>query len=182
MSIDGKQITNYSQFNTSPWLIEYLKESNIVKILESSDPQFNDLEEALFDMLLELWIDTAVGEQLDVLGIHVGIDRDGRSDSDYRTVIRAQIEINISSGEPEALIQAVQILYSATYVEYVPEYPAKIRIYTDITISDPTILRPLLGIIPSGVALLYADNLVTHLGDLIVTDDGSEIVVTYFVE
>jgi len=210
MSIEGKEITNYSQFNKNPWLIEFFKESNIIPILESSDRQFEDLENALFTMLLYVWLDDAVGEQLDVVGIHIGVIRNGRNDETYRTIIRAQIQINISSGEPEALISAIRVLFDTNIIEYHPMYPAKVRIWvggnfpiTDsyelvddlgnnivddlgnfiiLEVENLTSLSLLLGLIPSGVGLLFSDFIIDDIGNFIITDDGSYIVSTFFIE
>ena len=204
MSVEGKQITDYSQFNANPWLIEFFRDSNVIGVLSATDQQFEELEQVLYDMLVELWIDNAEGEQLDVLGVHVGIDRDGRNDSSYRTVIKAQIEINISSGEPEALIKAVQVLFNTTNVLYTPEYPAKVRIWTDqdlpITFtsnmvdhlgnqlvdnlgnsiitesSNDSALSVLLGVVPSGVGLLIDANIIDHEGNFIVDHLGNFLV------
>ena len=209
MSIEGKEITNYSQFNKNPWLIEFFKDSNITSILEASDRQFEDLENALFTMLLYVWLDDAVGEQLDVVGIHIGINRDGRNDETYRTIIRAQIQINISSGEPEALISATRVLFNTLNVIYTSEYPAKVRIYTDASLpitlqnnivdhlgnqivdhlgnnivsesSNPSALSILLGIIPSGVSLLIDNNIIDHEGNFIVDHLGNFIIGSEFI-
>lgn len=186
MSVEGKQITDYTIFNKNPWLIAFFKNSNLVDILESNDTQFNELEDVFYQLLLEMWLDTAIGEQLDVLGIHIGIDRDGRTDSEYRAVLISQININVSSGEPEALIDAVRILFNTSNVLYKPEYPAKVIIWTDATLPvTPAqleiILRSLLDIVPSGVGLLWSDNLIDHTGDLIVTETGDEIICPFFI-
>ena len=40
-----------------------------------------------------------------------------------------------NSGEPETIISTIKLLYSATYVQYIPFYPAGFYIYTDGTIT-----------------------------------------------
>ncbi len=204
-----EQITEYSDYNTNPWLIEFFKESNITEILKANDNQFNELEEKLYDFFTKIWLDIAKGEQLDVLGIHVGFDRLGYDDESYKTLLRAKIEINISSGEPERLISAFRTLFQTENVEYTPVYPAKIRMWSDgdfillifddlvtdtsdnivdnngnqiiLGTSDISQLIILLGVVPSGVGLLIADNLIDNLGNFIVTNTGDPILVQNFI-
>ena len=205
MSIE--QITDYNTKNKNPFLVEIFREANITGILESSDNQFNELETAFFQILLEMWIDTAIGEQLDVLGIHLNIKRQGRPDDAYRTLLKAKVEINVSSGEPERLIGAVRSLYEITDIEYSGVYPAKVRIHSDteslslfilyfivdnngnniITNTGDTIIaevedietpQTLIQVIPSGVGLLFSDNLIFNTGEFVITDTGYELAVT----
>ncbi len=63
------------------------------------------LEDALWQLLVERQIDTAIGVQLDKLGKIVGERRLGRDDETYRRLIRARISTNNSDGLVEDLIQ-----------------------------------------------------------------------------
>jgi hypothetical protein len=203
------QITDYSNFNKNPWWIERLKDSNLKEgVLESSDNQFNEIEVVLFQLYLNMWISTAVGEQLDVLGVHLDISRNGRNDTNYRSLLIAKVDANTSSGQPERVISAVKSLFGVTDVEYDPEYPAKFRLNAPVdetfqiennlvtlagdnltTLAgdnlitqndDQESLNVLSQIIPSGVGLALTDNLVFNDGSLVATDDGSEIAVSIF--
>lgn len=176
-----EKITNYSQFNRPPWLIEFFKGSNIVGILESADNQFNELESAIYDMFTKVWLENAEGEQLDILGIHVGISRNGRNDTDYKAVIQMKIEINVSSGQPERLIQAVRLLYGKDEIEYVPNYPAKVRIYVEGQEYTNDEAQILLSIVPSGVGLILSETMVTEIAEEdILTEDGNKILTENF--
>jgi len=180
MSTSIDRITDYSNFNRPPWLIEFLRERNITGILESADHQFNDLEQALFDMFTKLWIDYAEGEQLDVLGIHVGVDRNGLSDSNYRLLIEAKVQINISSGQPERVISAIRFLYDTNDIEYSPEYPAKVGIYVvGQTYTIPEALL-ILQILPSGVGLILSEELVTEADEELTTEDDIQLLADTF--
>ncbi|MFX1587234.1 MAG: hypothetical protein ACFFC1_03680 [Promethearchaeota archaeon] len=209
MSIEGKQITDYGNFNKHPWLIEYVKNRDIKDVLSISDPQFNDLEQALYEILDGIWLENAVGEQLDVIGIILNFPRLGRDDESYRTVLLGIVEINTSSGEPERLISAIKLLFNATDVEYIPMYPAKIRIWQNgdfidnisydlvddvgdtiiddvgntiiVDLVDNSSLSILLGVVPSGVGFYLADNLIVDDGSFLLTDTSEEIVVTFEV-
>lgn len=115
---------DYTNFNVNPHLIDFLQNSNLLDIITAEDLQLNEIEQVFFDMLTLMWLDSATGEQLDVLGIHLVIDREGRTDTDYRVVLKGKARINVSSGEPESIIGLVKDLYGASSVEYVPDYPA----------------------------------------------------------
>jgi len=59
----------------------------------------NDLAAAMLAVLTQRNVDTAVGVQLDVIGVIVGRARDGVSDDEiYRRYVRAQISANKSNG------------------------------------------------------------------------------------
>lgn len=180
MSTSIIQISDYTVFNGSPWLIEFFKNRNILGILESADNQFNELEQVIYDMFTKLWIDYAEGYQLDVLGIHVGADRNGLSDTDYRLLIEAKVQINISSGQPERLISALRFLYDTNDIEYTPIYPAKVGIYVvDQTYTTPEALL-LLQIIPSGVGLVLSEELITEAGEDLITEAGEQLLADTF--
>ena len=180
MSTSITKITDYSNFNKNPWLIEFLKERNILGILESADNQFNELEQVFYDMFTKLWIDYAEGEQLDVLGIHVGADRNGLSDSDYRLLIEAKVQINISSGQPERVISAVRFLYDTNDIEYSPEYPAKVGIYVvGETYTVPEALL-ILQILPSGVGLILSEELLTETDEELLTETDEVLLTSDF--
>jgi len=211
MSIEGKQITDYSsEFNKNPWLINYLQDSELVDILESADNQFNEIENAGFQLLLNMWLENAAGFQLDVIGIVVGLERQGKDDTSYKSLLYTKIDINVSSGQPEKIISAVKILFNAENVEYTPVYPAKFRIWTDGNLSildeyllvdysgneivdydgnnitsfveDFSALSFLLGIIPAGVGFLWADNIIDYEGKFLVDYSGNMIIGTYTIE
>jgi len=176
MSTSVEQISDYKNFNKNPWLIEFFKERNIIGILEAGDNQYNELEQVFFDMFTKLWIDNAEGEQLDVLGIHVGVDRNGLSDNDYRLLIEAKIQINVSSGQPERAISAVRFIYDTEDIEYAPNYPAKVRIYVlnqEYTDAEAYLI---LQIIPSGVGLILSEELTTEAHEDLTTEAGEQLL------
>lgn len=178
MSTSVEKITDYKDFNKNPWLIEFFKEHNILGVLEAGDNQFNELETVFYDMFTKLWIDYAEGEQLDVLGVHVGVDRNGLSDADYRLLIEAKIQINVSSGQPERVISAVRFIYDTNDIEYVPNYPAKVRIYVvgqEYTQAEALLI---LQILPSGVGLILSETMVTEIAEEDILTEASEQILT----
>jgi len=104
-------------------LIEQFKsKTRILAVVESFVEQVQEIEAVLFDLMEERWIDAAVGVQLDGLGDIVGEPRNGRGDDDYRLAIKARVQINLSSGEPERIIHILNLLTGSTITlsEYFP--------------------------------------------------------------
>lgn len=175
-------------------------------MLEKIGIQYNDIEDALFEIKDDLTLATATGIQLDIIGNILGFPREGRDDESYRTILFLKGELNVSAGTPETLIKAAEILYNATRVEYFPIFPAKVRLWTNGTLGlyqffdmaldagsdllllddgEPLLLRQaddvnedfLLRILPVGVDLIVADSLILDDGGFLFLDDGGEMIV-----
>ena len=71
--------------------------------------QIQDLEDALFQLITDRTIETAVGPQLDGIGSIVGEDREGRDDDDYRLAIRVRILLNLTDGTIEQVIEILKL-------------------------------------------------------------------------
>jgi hypothetical protein len=93
-------------------------------LLEAFLTQVQALEDALFSVLEETPISTAVGAQLDGLGSIVGEAREGRADPDYRIAILARIRINLSSGTPEDIIALIRAVLGPVTVKLTEYFPA----------------------------------------------------------
>lgn len=84
-------------------------------LLESVLSQSQELEDMLWALYYAFMVDTATGDQLDVLGRVVGETRQGRGDEDYRSAVRVRILVNSSSGTvPEMYAIAEGMVPSAT--------------------------------------------------------------------
>ena len=81
------------------------------------------IEELLFDMLNNRSVFTAIGAQLDVVGLLVGVARLGRDDLDYRNAVFKQIAINNADGSTENILETVRLLTQVDGV-YMWEHPA----------------------------------------------------------
>lgn len=86
------------------------------------------IEDALYQLLTERGVDTAIGVQLDALGYIVGQLRGGLSDDDYRRYLRARIATNRSRGLMSDIIRVSELVLNDTDAEIIlrPEYPAGI--------------------------------------------------------
>ena len=91
--------------------------TNVEKLLLILISQFQDLENALIQLLNYRSIDTATGVQLDTIGKIVGQERNGLDDETYRRYCRARIAANRSSGTTNELIKVIGlIVYDDTAV------------------------------------------------------------------
>lgn len=84
--------------------IEAWRKPAFTAIQESWAPEFQELENAFWQILVSGYLDQAFGFSLDVLGRIVGEERQSATDPDYRVRIRARVLINRSFGLPEDLL------------------------------------------------------------------------------
>lgn len=121
-------------------------------------------------------LDTAVGAQLDRIGGIVQLARFGYEDDRYRTLLRVQIDILLSStAGAETLLRVLDAITGAPATEYEEHYPAQFVIGGAVASDDVSLLRDFLrrargwGIY-GGLSVLPEDGLAL-LVDL-VTDEG----------
>lgn len=91
----------------------------------------DEAETTLDDLLLKRWLELAIGQQLDRLGVILGQPRFGRDDESYRAALYFQIFINTSKADPEAIITATRVLSAGNFLRYWENYPAGYQIFTD---------------------------------------------------
>ncbi len=202
-----EKITDYSQYDRPPYLAEQFVGTNLSEALKGSDHQAEDLETAAYDVLTKIWIDTAEGAQLDLVGKHLDLPRQARDDASYRTLLKVKAEVNISSGQPEVLLKVSKTLYNATEAEIKFRYPAKVELWQDgdiglylffdladdegdiialgdgsdtleVSLPDDIAEGLLTDILPAGVGLILTSTLVVDGGFELATEDGDIITVT----
>jgi len=104
--------------------------------------QIQELEDAVFEVILERTIPTAVGAQLTALGAIVQQPRTTAVDADYAIAIQARIAINLSDSTPEDVITVGVLALAASgeafYIREEP--PAQLRFY----VIDPLTISPAL--------------------------------------
>lgn len=98
---------------------------NVEAILGAWLEQVQQLDDVFYALLVERWLQNAVGAQLDVLGRIVGQPRGPRNDATYRLWVAARAMVNRSSGLTEEIIAIVKKLVGADVgVALIEEYPA----------------------------------------------------------
>jgi len=182
MSID--KIDDYSDFNKPPYLLHQFVGTDVEKLLNAIDAQFNELETAFYDMLSCFDLDEAVGAQLDVLGIHLALSRQDRLDALYRGLLQTKVYIDTSGGTAETIIDAIRMLYGASEIHYTVPSAKNIAVsqdgliglyaYWNIRLDDDSFLVDFEG--NSLVFQTEDDGAVTILDSVIPT--GSSLTVT----
>lgn len=124
----------------------------------SGEGGIQELENAIWQVLTERWLDTAVGAQLDVIGRIVNMPRRGWLDDVYRRLLGAQILVLGSTGTWPDLVAILGALGATLALVTIAEPgTAAIRIVlgepftTDITPAD--IFRLLVAAKPAAVRL-----------------------------
>jgi hypothetical protein len=174
MSINIVQINNYDENVLELFLQQYANSVNLLGIASGANAQADELETALFEIRDLFWLDTATGVQLDTIGLIFVVDRNGKSDADYRNAIKEKITQKFS-GEPESIIEILKTIYGATFVIYTPGWPTIPASYYIVT--DGTITQEQLEMIsPAGVQPFLGDFLVDALGNKIQDANGNNII------
>lgn len=146
-----------TQFRESPNLISYI---------ETLLVEAQRVEDLFHEVVTSRYLDTAIGAQLDILGLLVGQLRvfidDGMggtvqlTDDEYRAFIRARIATNNSINTPEAVISTLDFLFDGAaviYDETVAGYTIAIgKVLTD---ADRLLLENNLIPRPAGVGVAY---------------------------
>lgn len=163
-------------------LLEQFKDRpRIVALLTAYLNQVQDLEDVLWELFLDRWISTAVGEQLNVIGRVVGEKRQGSLDDEYRAFLRARIRANRSVGLLAELVKIVALIQDDNLQVLAREYdPAAVRLEpTGATIVDARrVARILADAKPSGVALRYVYSETARTGVLLGGDAGGGFTPT----
>lgn len=110
-------------------LLGVLKDKpRIEELLRILTAQLQELEDVHRDLLTNRLVDTAEGEQLDVLGRIVKQPREGRDDDTYRLWIKARTVLNRSAGRPPDIALIMSLVLEGRELHLVPGYPASFRI------------------------------------------------------
>lgn len=102
----------------------------LANLLSSYTDEVQELENAIWDVLVGRLTDYAVGVQLDALGRIVGQKRDSLGDAAYRAHIKARIRINQSFGQPKDIIAVIKLVDTSAF--HLAEFPvAAFRVWFD---------------------------------------------------
>lgn len=132
-------------------LTQVFKGKEVIEgLLSSFLTSLNGVSSELEYLLTQRGIDNAYGDRLDQIGLIVGVKRSGKTDYEYRKVLRARLVINNGEATPNEMIDSLLILSGATYARYYEHYPASAILVCDGDVSkdSPSIMKTLT---PAGV-------------------------------
>lgn len=105
-------------------------------LLQSFLEEAQELEDKVNSLLNFRSLQTAIGDQLDDIGLLVGESRSDRDDDEYRSAIELRISINNSEGTADEMLAILKSVTSATAVTIIEHYDSSSVTFTvtaDIT-------------------------------------------------
>lgn len=163
------QITDYTSFNHPPTLIGFFEGSDLQAWENAFSVQCAQIEQCLFDVMTQCGLTNAIGAQLDLLGVSLGLSRNGLDDVTYKVLLQLQAAINQEGGTPEAIVGAMRTILGILNVVYMPLYfagfPATFALFSLSTL---------------GIGTQY--TLLDSSGNTMVDSSGNIIDVGVFVE
>lgn len=100
-----------------------------------------ELENVLWELYSLRWLWIATGAQLDGIGDILEEPRAVTSDEDYRDQLYLKILINVSEGEPERLIEAVERVTGGSEVHLIEKFQATVVLYAHELVKTQFIYR-----------------------------------------
>ena len=177
MSASVTTISDYSVYNQPPYLLAEFLGTNLVSILQVADFQFNELETCFMDLLTKTSLVNAVGIQLDIIGLDIGLARNGRSDVDYRVALYVQISLNISCGVSETLYTLLNFL-GCLNIQLGFYYPGKLWIMQDSLFTQSDLRKYLSPLVVAGVGLGLQVYVIDNNSNFIIDNNGNNIIAT----
>jgi len=183
MSTEIQKITDFDE-NLSLLPGQFDDSVKLRAVLSQLNTQAKDVEDAIFEVRDEFWLETAAGVQLDVVGSIFNAAREGRTDEVYRAFLQASAG-NVFSGTPEEIIDYLINILGFSNARYSPggvHAPAEFYIRTDDYNLDPELLNTLS---PAGVGGFFSAQLrpVSSIDDdIVAVSSGKKIVAVYRVE
>jgi len=148
--------------------------TNLQKLIKAIIEPAQDAEDVNWELKTERWLVSAVGQQLDEIGIILGLARlTDETDEDYRERLQFQIFINISNGTPEDAIRVLAFLTQGTNIGYLERQYAFFQMSTN-GLKFPTppnqLNDALFSISPAGVN--YVPIVATYNVPIVFTVSG----------
>lgn len=142
MSYDIAQSTDHGDRAVAKFLEQFKGQPYLDAVARSYLNRVQELENAIWEVLLIRGIDLSEGVGLDAIGRVVGRYRLGLDDIDYRIALRGQIRINRSSGTAEDVIAVGVLSLPAGFTFSFDEVgTAILRVHVDQTVGfNPLVL------------------------------------------
>jgi hypothetical protein len=131
------QVTDHAEQAPELLLEQYREKPRIKALLLSYVRRCQELDDAVWDVIVKRLIDDAENAQLDAIGRIVGEERDGKPDATYRIYIAARIRINRSHGHPGDVIDVIRLIEASAF-RYLEYFPAS----ADIEFTEPPLAAP----------------------------------------
>lgn len=163
-------------------LISHWKDKpKAVGLLVSYLREIQKVEDLLHEINDGTSLNTAIGAQLDVIGVLIGVERDGQQDPIYRDAIKSRIGLTDASGTIPDVKAVAKLVANSTVARVYEHFPACAYLYTNGLVSrtsDLAIQGAHVGGVRSRVLWFDGDN---HFhpagirveGETPIVDEGS---------
>lgn len=128
---DLVHITTHADDAVAEVIGQYQGRPRFEAVLRALVRQFQDIEDAVWDVYFQTVIDNASDAELDLIGRVVGQKRNGSPDPDYRVFLKARIKTNRSDGKAATLISIATLLLGDVTIAYREYYPSAIVMSAD---------------------------------------------------
>lgn len=154
------EILDHADRAKSVMLSQFADSTNLKGVVDAIASEIQELEEVIYDVLTKrVNIDLAEGQGLDLIGSIVGRKRNGFSDADYRDLLRLQIAINNSKGNPEPISSTVKNITGSSFIQTQEQFPAGITFIVSESNINPDLLPSIEQVASAGVNVnIYATN------------------------
>lgn len=138
---DLVHVTTHADDAVNALIGQYQERPRIEAVLRALVKQFQDIEDATWDVYVQSALDAAVDNEQDMIGDIVGQKRQGASNDEYRVFLAARIKANRSDGKYAQLVVIAKLLLGdATRVGYREFYPSAIEMASDGVAVNPFIV------------------------------------------
>lgn len=120
--------TDIAENGLSRLLPQFSESTKLRGLVKSLLTGIQPSEDTLFEVLEYTGIETAVGDQLDVIGKLMVVNRDGDNDEDYRDRIYSKIIVNAAKGTPESMLSMVRLATGSDDIILNEYFPAEVHI------------------------------------------------------
>lgn len=145
---------NYSTLALSRLVGQFSNSPKLRALLSAIVGPLTLLELDADSLTTERWLDVATGVQLDGCGYIVGESRKGRTDDEYRKLIKFGILENVSRGTPSNVMNGLKFLTDPTDCQYQECYPATVLLFTNGFFTDLNISHEMQELSPVAISVV----------------------------
>lgn len=126
------EITDFAARAKTKMLAQYRDKLKLAAFVGELAARAQELEAALFDVLEQTAVGTAIGIWLDRLGGVVGEERGGEGDTLFRQYVQARVKANRSEGTLEDVIAVITAWYGSAFPTLALTEPGRANLLVEL--------------------------------------------------
>jgi hypothetical protein len=115
---------------------QYKNSPNLKTLISCVIEEIQEIEDLAFDFYKNGWVETGVGDILDMWGKILGEDRFGRIDANYRAALLTRIQMNRAGGQAGAIMRAIRNILNPKTILWTDLYPASFQLFVETDNTD----------------------------------------------